>query len=455
MRLPDRSPIGRRSAILVLIAAMAVLTALALSACGGGSSSSSSESTASAGSDESSAGGEETAASSESSAAPEEAAKGEPIKAIFINPIQSQDTPTYPNATEATIAFEKWTNAHGGINGRPIKITVCDERGEPTQAAACARQGVEEGVVAAIGSFSFFGDNIVPIFEKAEVALFGGCCAESASELESKISFPLGSQPAYGAAAVAKAYEEGCETMNAVIVEGAEAVFEPVMENAAKAYGKSINKFITIPAAAKDESAVVAEALSGNPECVATIFGESLYKAWMGAWAQSGTEAVMYGAQGNLNEQSLEGFEEAGEGSIIAGVYTDWKTPAWDEYREALEFSEADMSLDYGSLAAQGAWSGDVGFKVIVEGMKGPITNKTFLEAASKTTELDTGGLVPTLNLTEEWNGVKGFSRLFNRAASFAKYENGEVVPYSEDLYDATELMEGKGKLGKGEAPES
>ncbi|HVX31531.1 MAG TPA: hypothetical protein VHA80_00195, partial [Solirubrobacterales bacterium] len=86
--------------------------------------------------------------------------------------------------------------------------------------------------------------------------------------------------------------------------------------------------------------------------------------------------------------------------------------------------------------------------------IKGPITNESFLKAAEGTTELDTGGLVPILNLSEEWKGLKGFSRLFNRSASFAKYENGEVVPYTEDLYDATELMEGKGKLGKGETPQ-
>lgn len=309
-------------------------------------------------------------------------------------------------------------------------------------------------MVAGVGSFSFFGENIVPVLEKSGTAWFGMCCGQSAAELTSPVSFPTGSQPAYGAAAVAKAYEEGCENLNAVIVEGAEAVFEPVMKNAAKAYGKEIGKFITIPAAAKDESAVVAEALSGNAECVATIFGESLYKAWMGPWAQSGTEATMYGAQGNLNEPALEGFEEAGNGSIIAGVYADYKTPPWDEYREALEFAEADPSLDYGSLSAQGAWSGDVAFKNIVESMKGPINHETFLKAAEETTALETGGLIPTLNFTEEWTeGPEGFSRLFNRSSSFAKYENGEVVPYTDDLYDGTELMLGKGKLAKGEAP--
>jgi hypothetical protein len=227
------------------------------------------------------------------------------------------------------------------------------------------------------------------------------------------------------------------------------------MENAAKAYGKKVNKFIVIPAEAKDESPVVAEALSGGADCVATIFGESLYKAWMPAWAQANTSgATMYGAQGNLNAQSLEGFEEAGEGSIIGGIYADYHTAPWAEYREALDAAEVNPKLDYGSLVAQGVWSAGVAFKQIVESMKGPINNKTFVEAASKTTKLDTKGLIPVLNFTEEWTGgLEGFGRLFNRSAAFAKYEDGEVVPYTEDLYDATELMLGKGKLGAGEVP--
>lgn len=430
---------GRPAAALLPLGAVLVLVALLLAACGGGGGDTSST-------EAESTGGESTAAETETT--------GTPIKAMFITPLQSQATPTYENGKEATIAFEQWTNSHGGINGQPIEISICDDRGEPNQAVACAREGVQEGVVAVIGSFSFFGENIVPVLEKAETAWFGGCCAQSAAELTSPASFMTGSQPAYGAAVVAKGFEEGCEAYNAVIVEGAEALFEPVMENAAKAYGKKIGKFITIPAEAKDESPVVAEALSGGADCVATIFGESLYKAWMPAWAQANTDATMYGAQGNLNAQSLKGFEEAGEGSIIGGIYSDFHTDAWTEYREALDASGANPDLDYGALAPQAAWSGDVAFKAIVEEMEGPIDNKTFLEAASKTSQLETGGLLPVLNFTEEWtDGLEGFNRLFNRYAAFSKYENGEVVPYTDKLYDATELMLGTGKLGAGVSP--
>ena len=453
---PDRGSMRPRPAALVAAAAFLLVLVLVLSACGGGGSSTTAGSTGaeeSGAATETESGSEGSSGEGATAAAPEEEAKGAPIKTMFTTPIQSQATPTFVDAAEASVAFEKWTNAHGGIGGRPIKITICDDRGETTQAATCARQAVEEKDVAVIGSFSFFGETIVPILEKGNVAWFGTCCATSAAELKSDISFPVGSQPAYAAAMVAKAFEEGCETFNAVIIEGTQPIFEPVMKNAAKALGKEVGKFVNIPAAAKDESPVVAEALSGGADCVGTIMGESLYKAWMGPWVQSGTEARMYGIQGNLNAQALEGFEEAGEGDVITGIYADWKTPLWKEYREALEFSGAEEGLDYGSVGAQGAWAGDLAFKKIVESMKGPVTNETFIEAASKTSHLSTGGLTPILNFTKDWHGVPGFERLFNRSVAFSKYEHGEVVPEGEELYDATALMEGKGKLGAGEVP--
>ena len=40
-------------------------------------------------------------------------------------------------------------------------------------------------------------------------------------------------------------------------------------------------------------------------------------------------------------------------------------------------------------------------FTKIVEGMSGEITNETFLDAANKTSKLDTGGMVGVLDLTK------------------------------------------------------
>ena len=45
-------------------------------------------------------------------------------------------------------------NAKGGLLGRQITVKVCDDEGEASQAAICARQLVGEGAIAVIGSYT-------------------------------------------------------------------------------------------------------------------------------------------------------------------------------------------------------------------------------------------------------------------------------------------------------------
>ena len=79
----------------------------------------------------------------------------------------------------------------------------------------------------------------------------------------------------------------------------------------------------------------------------------------------------MYGPQGNFNENAVKGFEEVVEGDVDAGMYPDISTPAWSEYREALEKYEADPAQDYNSLGGMGTWAAYEGFKQVVESMSG------------------------------------------------------------------------------------
>ena len=180
----------------------------------------------------------------------------------------------------------------------------------------------------------------------------------------------MGNQPLYSVGLVKKAVEDGCKNINGVIIEGAEA-FIPLMENAAKAEGTKIGKFVTLPATAQDYSPQVAEATSGGADCLVMIVSETPYIAWMPAFAQSGSEAKMYGPQGNFNENAVKGFEEVVEGDVNAGMYPDISTDAWGEYREALDKFEADPAQDYNSLGGMGTWAAYEGFKQVVESMSG------------------------------------------------------------------------------------
>jgi ABC-type branched-subunit amino acid transport system substrate-binding protein len=403
--------------------------ALVFAACGGGGDSSSSETEATTEESTEGGGGEE--------------AKGEPIVTWTYTDVNTEG-PQYKNIEETARVYQEWINSHGGIAGRPLEANFCDARGTPTAAAACAREATAGGAVALVGNFTFTGDAVIPILEKAKTAQWGNCCAIAPTELTSEVSFPMGNQPLYSVGLVKKAVEDGCKNINGVIIEGAEA-FIPLMENAAKSEGTKIGKFVTLPATAQDYSPQVAEATSGGADCLVMIVSETPYIAWMPAFAQSGSEAKMYGPQGNFNENAVKGFEEVVEGDVDAGMYPDISTPAWSEYQEALDQFEADPAQDYNSLGGMGTWAAYEGFKQVAESISGEIDNETFLKAAA-TAKIDLPGMVPPLNMAENWGktgGPEGFERLVNRCVVFSEFKEGKLVPISEEFIDVSEIAGG------------
>ena len=432
---------GSKWPLLAIFALLAC--AMVLAACGGGSSSSSESTTATEEPAEETTGTEEGEEAEPEGGATEEEASGEPIVTMTYTDVNTEG-PQYKNIEETERVYQEWINSHGGIGGRPLEAKFCDAHGTPTAAAACAREAVADKAVAVVGNFTFTGDAVVPILEKANTALFGNCCAISPLELTSKISFPMGNQPLYGVGLVHKAVEQGCEHIKGVIIEGAEA-FEPLMENAAKVEGVEIEKFIKLPGTAQDYSAQVAEATSGDTDCLVMIVSETPYIAWMPAFAQSGSEVKMYGPQGNFNENAVKGFESTVEGDVVAGMYPDISLPQWDTYREALEKYEADSAQDYNSLGGMGTWAAYEGFKQVAETIKGEPNNETFLKAA-ETAKIELPGMLPPENFAENWGktgGPEGFERINDRCVVFSEFKEGKLQPASTEFEDVSEIAGG------------
>ena len=366
---------------------------------------------------------------------PSDEPSGDPIKVMTVTTLNAAG-PTYENIANTANLYADYINARGGIAGRPLEVTVCDEQFDPAVATTCARQAVEEDMVSIVGSFTFFAESIVPVIAESSITWFGACCPITPSELTNPYSFNIGNQPMYAVGAVKKAIDDGCENINAVIIDGAQ-IFIPPMENAIANLGKSFGDVIILPPTAQDYSSEVAQATS-DADCVISIISETPFITWNTAWTQSGTEARQYGPQGNLNEVSAAGNEEATNGDIIVGMYPDISTEPWAEYRAALDEAGLDTSeLDYNSLGGMGTWAAYVGFTQIAETIEGDITAESFYEAASTTSNLDLNGMVPVLDFTQEWtDGLEGYQRLFNRSVVYSQLEDGKVVPLTTEFED-------------------
>ena len=366
---------------------------------------------------------------------------GEPVKVMTVTSLNSQG-PVFPMIKTTAETYEKWINAHGGINGRPLQVISCDDQGQPTQASACARKAVEEKVVAAVGSYSFFGDAIVPILADAEIPWFGTCCAATPQELTNPVSFPVGSSLMYAVGFVQRAHEDGCKMIKAVVIDGAQPYIEP-MENAMKAYGMEFEEPpIILPQTSQDNSPYVARATKDS-DCIVMVVSETLWKPWFAAFKASGAKQVMYGPQGNLDATSIKGFEDVAEGSVVAGSFPDLATAPWKDYREALKTYKAPDDQDYNSLGGMGTWAGYTAFTQIASKVT-DLNAASFLDAASKTTDLNLNGMVPPIDFTKQWaDGLKGYERLFNRSVYFSVVKDGKVQPLTTEPVDVTDLALG------------
>jgi hypothetical protein len=86
-----------------------------------------------------------------------------------------------------------------------------------------------------------------------------------------------------------------------------------------------------------------------------------------------------------------------------------------------------------------------VAFTKIVESMTGDVTGATFIDAASKSTKIDTGGMVATLDFTKEWTGGGGqFPRIFNRNIYVSGIKGGKMIAGSNKSIDVSGPFDGK-----------
>src|SRR4051812_22215869 len=109
---------------------------------------------------------------------------GTPIKIMAFGTFQSQSL-NLDQARAGVEAHVKVLNETGGVAGHEIDVVVCNDNFDPNTAAACARQAVDEGVVAIVGPASGYASSALPILEEAKIPYLNGSGAGGVIELTS------------------------------------------------------------------------------------------------------------------------------------------------------------------------------------------------------------------------------------------------------------------------------
>ena len=171
----------------------ACLIAGAASACSSGGSSSSS----------SAAGGTASAAAGGGSGT-SATLSGTPVEVNIVFP--ETGTFTFPEMGTAVEAAEKAVNDSGGINGRPLKVNICDTTSatDPNPTIACLRSvTANQNIVAELGDYSLFADIATPLENAAHLVQIGAPpLGVSQQELPNAYPLVMPEEEAFGAALV-------------------------------------------------------------------------------------------------------------------------------------------------------------------------------------------------------------------------------------------------------------
>jgi ABC-type branched-subunit amino acid transport system substrate-binding protein len=356
----------------------------------------------------------------------------------------------YENIRDASKYYAQWVNEQGGIkdgNGvsHNLEVVFCDDKYDANESANCARKAIEQKLIANIGGFTIDASQSIPIYEENKIAWFGVCCPIVDQENKSPISFPLGFVAGFPTAAAIKMNQDGCKK---VVDAGGDLpvaeVFHNLFLNGWKSVGRTDEvKQIKFPLAPGDYTSQIAQ-IPKDADCFFGNVGEVNWPSIFTAATKLGKKVRWYGPQGNLDAKVAKDYPKETEGAVIMGVYPDITSKVFDDYRAALDKYKASDKIDWNSLGGLGTWTAYVAFTDIIGKMKGEITAQTFLDAASKTTDLDTKGILPTTDLTKEWTGGGGqFPRIFNRVIYTDVIKGGKLTPL-EGTIDVTNPVDGK-----------
>lgn len=367
------------------------------------------------------------------------AASGEPVKILQWTSI---DNPNFdaPDARAGAQARVQAINEAGGIDGRPLELEFCNTMFDPNREAACARQAVEGGFAAVVGSYAFF-PNTLPLLERAGIAFIGGQGLTPA-ELTSKVSFPIASGiPGWFQGATALALERGAQRVAIVSSPIAATEFAArLMTQALERVGKPAVHNVVAPLGQPDQSAAATEAADGTDAVVLGSAPSDTIKV-----VQALRQSNYSGRIASVSSQfSADTIGTLGAGTAEGILLTSQMAPVSQTdnpaIAEFIENMDAVAPSEVKSERAVTAWAAVDLFAKLVDRMEGDISAATVLDAMTNLSDpIDVGVTAPYRTTGEP--AVPDFPRIFNPTIWFTEIKGGAVVAEGDGPVNPFQLL--------------
>ncbi|MFA7554964.1 MAG: ABC transporter substrate-binding protein [Spongiibacteraceae bacterium] len=361
---------------------------------------------------------------------PEEAADVNSIPVMFIGQITDTANATpLPEAAAAIKASVASVNARGGIGGKPLALTICDDKADANEAAKCARKAVRSGTVATLGNVSNFGNVILPILAQAGIASIGHNPI-SAQDFASPAAFPLQvGSPGTVAGAAKLLADQGIKRIRIATVDSpAGAVGQTFAEAGLKGTDTQIIGLSLVPIGAPDYAIYAQSVLQGSDGVLISMNADQAAR-FITALRQVDADIPVAVTSAALPPATIKQLGQAAEGIVVSMPF--WPIAAGGK---AITQFLTDMQQYAPQAKINGfslqAWlSAQTLMQVLNQGLhntpQAAIDSATVYQWLSQLEQFDLGGVIAPLTTTTEQ--AAPFNRLFNNKVLYGKVHNGEI----------------------------
>ncbi|MGW4338576.1 ABC transporter substrate-binding protein [Rhodococcus koreensis] len=372
---------------------------------------------------------------------------GDPVKLLVIAPTDTQVT-NFPDVPAGARASVRAINADGGINGRPVEVDYCNDKGDPASGDACARQAVDGGYVAVVGLASPVSSaRIVDRLQGAGIPSVSGSPI-NATVYNSPIAYNVDG----GATAIFPVCGEILKEAGAEVhgiarydAESTAAVIPQLQAGVAHAGLQDSGLNIAVPSTATDYSAIAQRLTSANVDGITVLMPEGQTVQLIKALESQGSDAKICVSDYLFPESSQKAL-----GAVAENVYAAGFMPMSNDSDPNVQEFLADLQAqaDAGDKAAErsaltsGTYRGWVGPKIVAEvarGIDGEINADTLREAINQQNAVD-AKMFGTIDFTQHG---PVFPAVRNMTAYKMKWDaaSGERVLLSPEPVDTSSFV--------------
>jgi ABC-type branched-subunit amino acid transport system substrate-binding protein len=382
-----------------------------------------------------------------SASTPSAAASGPVVKVGMITsltgPIASN-----PDVKDALLASIAAFNKRGGVgtNHAKLEADVCDTKGDANGDVACARQMVDDGVVATLNDLTFNNPaGVVDVLEAAAIPRIG-VGGTDISEFGSSVSYPISAGVIAAYIGTAVGFKQDKDTKTCLVRTDAPtgATFRGFLTPMFTAVGVDIVCDVSVATGATDYAPYIAEVQRENPTSMLISHSDSVATQLIAAMAQLNAKIPMGGNPGSFKLDTLRKYKDITKGTVLADSFpypaqVNVKNfPGLKQYFADMKAS-GKKSLSAANLKTTdfAPWMATLAFVNVTKSLDS-FTPATVVDALKSAKDVDLLGLTPPW--TPSTPGFSVFTSSSNHFVYVSRFNGKDVVTDKEPI-DVTQYV--------------